>query len=122
MDSKLKNDKGTVQSFVGTMFLVLAGPIIWSIHLLVIYGAHAVLCSQSVSGRGAEAVVGAATLIGLGVLGLIAARSPARAFGGKDQTQHFLRTTMLLLALLSAFAVAWAGASIFFLPACLPLR
>lgn len=120
--TKPTNSQPPTQSFVGTLFLTLAGPIIWSMHLLVIYGVHAVICSQSVSGRGAQTVVGAATLIGLAALALIAARNPAEAFGGKNKTQHFLRRTMLLLALLSAFGIIWAGTAIFFLPACLPMR
>lgn len=110
-------------SLFATIVLVLAGPIIWAMHLLVTYGAHAVMCSQGASGRNAEVVVGAATLAALAALAVVAGRSKAAgAFAREGHTRSFLRNAMVLLAVLSALGIGWAGSAIFFLRACQAMR
>lgn len=103
--------------------LALAGPLAWAMHLLVIYGTHAVMCSREVSGRTSGIVIGAATLVALVVLAVVAlwGRGP-KAFGPPGQTRSFLRNSMMLLAVLSAFGIVWSGSAMLFLPACLALR
>jgi hypothetical protein len=103
--------------------LTLAGPLIWAMHLLVIYGAHAVLCSRGVSGRYSGIAIAAATLVALVVLAAVPVWSRrAAAFGPQGQTRSFLWNAMVLLAVLSAFAIVWAGGTALFLSACLPMR
>jgi hypothetical protein len=110
-------------SLFGTALLALAGPIIWAMHLLVVYGTHAVMCSQGASGPNAEIVVGAATLTALVALAIVAGRSKAAGvFGREGHIRSFLRSAMVLLIVLSAFGIAWAGSTMFFLPACMALR
>jgi hypothetical protein len=117
----LVKGKRWTHSFVGTLLLTLTGPIVWSLHFLIVYGAHAVMCSRDASAH-VEIVIVAATLIALAVLGLIVVRSPAERFAGSSQTRHALKAMMRSLALLSGFGIAWAGGAILFLPACLPVR
>jgi hypothetical protein len=110
-------------SWFAAVSLALAGPIIWAMHFFVIYGAHAVMCSQDISGRSAGIVVGAATLTALAALAVVAGRSKAaEVFGREGRARAFLRSTMMLLAVLSALGIVWAGSTIFFLPACVAMR
>jgi hypothetical protein len=112
------------RSFVGTVLLTLAGPIIWALHFLVIYGAHTLMCVQGASERDARVVIGVATLIALAALALAAWRIGSVEASGRQrgQTRGFLRNIMFLLSVLSAFAVAWAGSTILFLSACQAMR
>jgi hypothetical protein len=80
------------------------------------------ICARSGSARSAEVLVAVATLAALAGLAWVAVRTPVKAFGGVAQTRQFLRRIMLLLALLSAIGISWAGAAMIVLPACLSLR
>lgn len=108
-------------SFVGSLLLVLFGPIVWAAHLFVIYGTHTIVCSQGVPGRTAAIIIGSATLVALVLLAVVSRIATAEAFGG-DQSARFMRNTMMWLAGLSALAIMWAGGTALFLPACLALR
>ena len=103
--------------------LALAGPLVWAMHLFVIYGSHAVLCSRDMSGRYSGIVVGAATLTALVALAAVGVWGrKSKAFGPPGQTRSFLRNSMMLLAVLSAFGIVSSGSAVLFLPACLALR
>jgi hypothetical protein len=110
-------------SFVTKTIVVLAGPIVWAAHLLVIYGAHAIICSQRASTAGVRATVGIATLVALAALtGIVVRGFQGLRLHRMSQTGRFLGVTMILLIVLSAAAIAWAGSAALFLPACLVLR
>lgn len=123
MSQQTRDADGPTRSLFRTGMLALAGPLIWAMHLLVIYGTHAVLCSRGMPGHYSGIVIGSATLLALAVLAIVPVWSRrAEAFGSQGQTRSFLWNVMVLLAVLSAFAIAWAGSTAFFLSACLAMR
>ena len=119
------------RSATGAFLYMLVGPIAWALHLATIYGAHALACARPVAGATeadpARLIVLVATCV------LIAALAAAlrfrhatarlfRAAGGDEAQRAFQLRVMTVLALLSALAIAWAGATALVVPACLALR
>ncbi|MGD9922741.1 MAG: hypothetical protein AB7V13_15080 [Pseudorhodoplanes sp.] len=107
------------QSLVPLMLLVLAGPLIWAAHLLVIYGSTTVICAKA-AGAGVLPVIVTATIVALAAIGVLAIRCQRRSdLLGRGPNSHvFLRRVMLLLLALSAVAILWAGSTVLLLPAC----
>ena len=104
-------------SFLGTLLLVLAGPLIWATHLLVIYGTSTILSAQATPGRSSGIVIGAATLLALAVLAIVLRGSEGSAQGGEGENVHrFLEDLKRLLAILSGLGILWAGSTVLFLP------
>jgi hypothetical protein len=112
-------------SGVGTLVYLTIGPILWALHLAVVYGLQPVLCRYSVEVN--LAVVGIATVTALVVLlgavarpkvlaRLLHARAPSQA------SRRFHRRVMRWAALLSAAGIIWAGAAALVVPACEGLR
>jgi hypothetical protein len=111
---------------VGTLLLSLAGPLIWALHFAVVYGVQHVACA-TLGGHRADfwihASVIIATVVALLAL-LVTIIKPNvvlrmdRDGGMSQNTRALLPGIMRLLALLSFFGVLWAGAAVFFLPAC----
>jgi len=111
-------------SATGAIVAMLIGPIVWALHFLAIYGGHAMLCARAAA-IDPSAVVAVATVIAIAILVaalrfrgaaarlLRAAPAAPRSFQGRAMT---------LLALLSMLGIAWAGATVAALPACLILR
>lgn len=112
------------------MAYLLLGPILWSAHFAVIYGAQSSLCRVAGPERGSTAVVttvAVATLLVLVLLTAVLLRPPAvsrflRAAPWPEATQRFCDRIMVLQSMLSLFGVIWAGATLILLPACPPLR
>lgn len=105
-------------SFFGTLLLVLAGPLIWATHLLVIYGTSTILSAQAAPGRSPGIVIGAATLFALALLAVVLGGNEGPAQGGEDVNVHrFLENLKRLLAILSGLGILWAGSTVLFLPA-----
>jgi hypothetical protein len=104
-------------SFLGTLLLVLAGPLIWATHLLVIYGTSTILSAQAAPGRSPGIVIGAATLLALAVLAIVLRGSEVSARGGEGESVHrFLENVKRLLTILSGLGILWAGSTVLFLP------
>jgi hypothetical protein len=107
---------------LGDFLRVLAPPAIWFMHLVVIYGAEALICiGPSPSGAAMVRVVVLATvaaLIGLVVSAAMVIRPgfvfAARPGGGST----FLAGTALMLTVLAGLAVIWAAVPAVALPAC----
>ena len=112
---------------------MLLGPILWAAHLAVIYGAQSTLCALGISavrGPAVSLVAVVTTLATVVVLGLLAVAILApralsrrlRAASWSMPAQRFCDRIMVLLAMLSACGVIWAGATVLLVPACPPLR
>lgn len=109
-------------SFSRVLLLACAGPIVWALHLLVIYGFTGVVCArpradwQWLGWPATSWVVG---LAGAVALVLIAAFS-AKAWGGRQGPgdARFIAYTAVGLGLLSALAVAWETVTIWLVPGC----
>jgi hypothetical protein len=98
---------------------MLLGPIVWALHLTAVYGAHALLCARGSAAAGVP-VIAVATLAALAPLG-VAFAALWRA-GEAESTQRFQRRVAVLLIVLSAVGIVWAGATVMFVAACAPLR
>ena len=108
---------------LGDFLRVLAPPAIWFMHLVVIYGAEALICTGP-SPAGETAMVRVvvlatvAALIGLVVSAAVVIRPgfifAARPGGGST----FLAGTALMLTVLAGLAVIWAAVPALALPAC----
>lgn len=118
---------GTHEPLAGALFYILLGPIVWAIHLTLVYLGHTLLCA--LAGALAPGVVSfsviivtAAALIVLTVA-VVAANFRGRAFDDRGAGAVFFRDRiMMALALLSGFGVAWEGASALIIEPCLMLR
>lgn len=120
-----------------TLALFLAGPLIWSVHFVVLYLVVEAGCTGS--GRGLEAfdppVPSIVTLAGTVVAALASLAAAAWSYRRwrSDQAEPPDRTDLspgegvaplafvgFLLAILGFVTVLFVGLPVFFLPACLP--
>lgn len=112
---------------------MVAGPLVWAVHFLVCYVVVAVACAFGFGMAGAAEwsavrsvlmVVSGVALAAIAVLTLLAWRRWFQAGGfrtPKDSVQvrhQFMALGGLLLCLLSAVAVIYVTAPLFFLPTC----
>ncbi len=131
--SETRNANAGRRSTAGTLLYMLIGPVVWSAHLGVIYFGQSMLCAHGLAGRSVAGMgiipflILSATLISLALL-LAAVVAPAaasrfaRASGWFGQDVAFYRRVMVLLAILSAVGVVWAGATTLAIPDCPQLR
>jgi hypothetical protein len=111
------------------LFHVIFGPIVWMLHLAAVYGGVSLTCLGRESRTAmlgldaAQLTVIGATLAAFAILcAPVALRIVAhRQYNGLPARDAHARVTALLIAL-SAVGVAWAGSTIFFIPACTALR
>jgi hypothetical protein len=115
---KATPDGQTHRSLVQTFLWLLIGPLLWSLHFSVVYGAHAMLCARGFSGPTTALLVVAATIAALLALAWVFPRNSTDV----GSTERFERRVMTLLIVLSMVGVAWSGAATIFVRGCLPLR
>jgi hypothetical protein len=117
------NMAGSSSSLGSALFLLLLGPIVWAIHLSVIYVAHAVLCARGVAPHASEIVIAVATLAALIVIAghLLLTRSRVRRSGDTD-IRRFQQRTGAVLSALSMVGILWAAAAPIFVQACVAIR
>jgi hypothetical protein len=117
---------------IGTLIFILVGPIVWAVHLTLIYGSQSSLCAFNLNeDRGENSAVVAiillVTALSIAVVGFSAVRPNfihaliARGMPPTEQAK-FIVTIMRVLSGLSILAMFYAGLSAVFLPACDPLR
>jgi hypothetical protein len=99
-----------------TMLTMLFGPIVWALHFTVLYGTHTIVCARATTGGAATITALVASVVALALLfaGALAVyrRRDVRAVA------RFCRDVMLLLTLLAACGVAWAGATALLVAPC----
>ena len=118
---------------IGTLIFILVGPIVWAVHLTLIYGSQSSLCAFNLGedrSGGNDAVVAIiliATAVFVAIVGFSAVRASfvhtliARADPPEEQF-GFIVTIMRILAGLSIVAMLYAGIGAVILPACDQLR
>jgi hypothetical protein len=98
----------------------LMGPVIWSLHFFVVYGAETIVCltdwHSTAAMRWPVVIATAAALLTIAAMIL---RYPPSVHAARDTTQGFLRTLAMSLAALSTAAIFATALSAFRLPACL---
>jgi hypothetical protein len=119
-------DGPTGRSLTGTLIALFYGPIFWGAHLSVVYGLQTGACALGWPTRPGVWIIAvtAAILVPL-LVGLAAPRVVLRllrASGWPGEDCGFLGVLVVVLSLLSAAGVAWAGATVLFIGACPPLR
>ncbi|MGJ0534515.1 hypothetical protein [Methylocystis sp.] len=109
---------------------LLAGPIVWGLHFLFVYGGHTLMC---VLGWSSEPQIIRATVIVAGGVALALLVFLARAArrwrryvvesdGDAALSAEFQMYATLLLILLSSAGVAWSSLAAFFIAPCQTLR
>jgi hypothetical protein len=128
-----KADDAPAGSTAGTIAYLLFGPILWSLHLTVLYFSQSMLCAHGAAGFTIAGVgivpfvivVATAVILVLLCAAMLAPAALGRlmsASGGAQSESSFQRRVMAALAMLSACGVAWAGLASFVLPICAQLR
>jgi hypothetical protein len=124
---------GSNRQGIGTLVFILIGPIVWAMHLTLIYGSQSSLCAfnlgedRSGGNVAVVAIILVATIVCIGTVGFSAARASfvhaliARADPPTEQV-GFIVTIMRVLAGLSILAMFYGGLGAVFLPACDQLR
>lgn len=98
---------------------IFVGPVIWFIHLVLLYGAEALLCMPPAgSGRTTIWVGISATVAALAALVLVAVSAQRADKRSKHAGATFLGDTTLSLALLSAVGVIWNALPLALVRAC----
>jgi hypothetical protein len=102
-------------SFTRYALVLFAGPIIWALHFLGIYGFAGVVCARpGLQGLLTWGVVGA----GLLALAALGAAMLARPRKDAISDSVFLRRVSTGLAWLAAVAIAWETAAVLYFPHC----
>jgi len=116
---------------VGTLIYILFGPIVWAVHLTIIYGFQSAGCALTGYSAGFSfyGALGIALVTAIAALKLLAAALwpslierglGASTWGGELHAGN--RTIMRWLAGLSIFAVLASGLAVFIIPVCASLR
>jgi hypothetical protein len=122
---------GRLRSGAVVLLYISLGPIVWGIHLTIVYGAHTLLYDKGITGSVLGAKIPTLTVASLTVVALvmlviamIAPRMSQPAPTPKAPVPYhaFAQSVMTLLASLSTLGVALAGVTALFLPPCVSLR
>jgi hypothetical protein len=100
---------------------LFVGPVVWFLHLALLYGAEALICTPPVGPVRAMIWLGlAATAVALGILVFLAA-GPAPRANGRPSVHTgaaYLHNMTRLLAFLSAIGVIWNALPVALVPVC----
>jgi hypothetical protein len=100
---------------------LFVGPTVWFMHLVLLYGAEALICRPPVgSGRAMLWLGVVATVAALGTLVFLAVMPAPRADGRPSvhTGAAYLHNTSRLLAFLSAVGVIWNALPVALVPVC----
>lgn len=109
--------------FTHDFLLLFAGPLVWSVHFIAIYGLNGIVCARP--GPGARwlgwpweawAIVG----LGVGAAALLGACLLARPRSQAEDSRQFVRWTSVALAGLALLAIAWETLAVLLVPTCTP--
>lgn len=108
--------------FTHNFLLIFAGPLIWAVHFIAIYGFTGILCAR-LSARLEWFGIGivswgivVATIIAIAAIGAVYLwAAPKRAV---QDNRAFIQWMSAALSLLSIIAILWETLPIFLIPAC----
>jgi hypothetical protein len=106
------------------LFRTLFGPLLWAVHFSLLYLLHTAFCVMDVRiGDPAGVMLASSVFLTVGAVALLAWFFVLRWRSASLQpAKAFLDEASLLLVVLSAAGVVWAGAAAGFIRACAPLR
>jgi len=98
---------------------LFVGPVVWFLHLALLYGAEALICTPPVgSGRAMMWLGISATIAALGTLVFLDTVPRADDRSREHTGAAYLHNTTRLLAFLSAIGVIWNGLPVALVPVC----
>lgn len=110
-----------LSTFAHDILLLFAGPLVWAVHFVAIYGLTGVVCARAGSaGRWlgwpweAWAIVAA----GLVATAALAACVRSRPRSELADNRRFLRWTSLALCALALLAIVWETLAVLLVPGC----
>lgn len=117
---------GREPSVTAMFAYLMAGPLLWGLHLLLVYCAHTLVCALGGRPALSTAIVLAATAAAVVPLALAVAvqRRTGRLFGvGDDMADRRVYDSISrLLGVLSLAGIVWAGVAAAALSSCAPGR
>ena len=114
-----------LSTFTHDFLLLMAGPVVWGVHFVAIYGFMGVVCARPVpqaqwAGVGWPGwVVVAMSVVATAVL---LAWLRVRPTAQDPDNRRFLRWSSLALGVLALLAIAWETLAVFLVPGCAPSR
>lgn len=109
-------------SFTHNFLLLFAGPLIWAVHFVVIYGFIGIVCARPPASAGWLGIgipvwgITAASLIAIAALMIIYLTVKPR--DTLRDNHIFIRWMSLTLSLLSMIAIIWETLAAFLVPVC----
>ena len=110
-------DARNERSLTRSLFRALFGPIVWAAHFSLIYAIHTALCVFG-AGDAMPAASAALTIAALAAFGLFFLRLRTHVATGAER---FIDQLAMLLIILSAAGVIWAGAASAWIEPCTQL-
>jgi hypothetical protein len=117
-----------VQRAASLFFHLLFGPLVWAVHLTIVYATHTIACARGSVLRAAfgvdltQAAVAAVTVAALALLTAAVVRQRRRCAAApsteSEPLASFTNSVMMMLVALSAVGIAWAGLTALIVPSC----
>lgn len=114
-----------LSSFTHDFLLLFAGPLVWSVHFVSIYGLTGIVCARAGSAARWLGWPWDAWAIGLAGVVAVAALLPvlrARPRSTHEDSRRFVRWTSMALAGLAVLAILWETLAVLLVPTCSDLR
>jgi len=112
-----------LSTFTRDILLLMAGPIVWAVHFVAIYGFMGVVCARPVLQAQWLGIGWAGWVVfGLGVAAslALAASLRVRPASADPDNRRFLRGSSVALGWLAFLAIAWETLAVFLVPGCAP--
>lgn len=109
--------------FTHDILLLFAGPLVWALHFVAIYGLTGVACARPGAAGpwlGLPAAGWAVVGLGLVAAAVLAACLRAQPGSASPDNRRFLRWTGSALIGLALLAIAWETLAVFLVPGCPP--
>jgi hypothetical protein len=112
-----------VSPFTHNFLLLFAGPLIWAMHFLAIYGFTGIICARP-SVYASWFGIGIVTwgIIAAGIVAIVMIAAVYLVVKPRDaapDNHAFIRWMSVTLSLLSVVAIIWETLTVFLIPACL---
>jgi hypothetical protein len=110
-----------LSTFTHDILLLFAGPIVWAVHFVGIYGLTGVVCARPGSaGRWLGLAWESWAIVGAGLLAAAALGICllARPRSENAHNRRFLRWSAVALGALALLAIVWETLAVFLVPAC----
>lgn len=108
--------------FTHDILLLFAGPLVWAVHFVAMYGFAGVVCARPGAAQaqwlGIHVLVWGVCALGAAALAALAGCYALAPRTGEPDNRHFVRRTSRGLLLLAGVAVLWETFAVFILPAC----